>query len=104
MKKNISEITFTPSVIEPTFGIGRIVTAVMEHAFQQREADEQRCVMSFKPCIAPIKVGIYKLINNNDFDPLVEQIHMLLTSKHCNITCKIDKSQFNKYKFKRYHL
>lgn len=34
-----------PSVIEPSFGIGRLLYAVLEHSFRQREGDEQRNVM-----------------------------------------------------------
>lgn len=56
-KKLCVEVKYTPSVIEPSYGVGRILHAVLEHAFSQRESDEQRCVMSFKPCVAPIKVG-----------------------------------------------
>jgi hypothetical protein len=33
-----------PSVIEPSFGIGRIMYTVLEHAFRIREGDEQRNV------------------------------------------------------------
>ena len=36
-----------PSVIEPSFGIGRILYAVLEHSFRQREGDEQRNVSRF---------------------------------------------------------
>merc|ERR1712065_89040 len=36
---------FTPSVIEPAFGIGRIVYCVLEHAFYSRDDDEARCVV-----------------------------------------------------------
>lgn len=35
---------FTPSVIEPSFGIGRIMYSILEHTFRQREGDEQRSV------------------------------------------------------------
>lgn len=31
--------------------------------------------MSFRPCVAPIKVGIYRLINNPSFDPIIQSIH-----------------------------
>lgn len=34
----------TPSVIEPSFGIGRVMYAVLEHSFRQREGDEKRSV------------------------------------------------------------
>ena len=33
-----------PTVIEPSFGIGRIMYAVLEHNFHVREGDEQRTV------------------------------------------------------------
>ena len=48
-KKMVHEIKFTPSVIEPSFGMGRILYSLLEHSFYQREGDEQRCVMRFKP-------------------------------------------------------
>lgn len=33
-----------PNVIEPSFGLGRILYAVFEHSFRVREGDEQRTV------------------------------------------------------------
>ena len=36
-----------PHVIEPSFGVGRIMYAVLEHNFQTREGDEQRTVRYF---------------------------------------------------------
>lgn len=89
-KKTIWETKFTPSVIEPSFGMGRVMTAVLEHAFSQREADEQRCVMKFRPSIAPIKVGIFRLIKNVQFDSIVEDIRVLLHAKH--IVTKVDSN------------
>ena len=35
---------FTPSVIEPSFGVGRILYSILEHNFRVRESDEQRTV------------------------------------------------------------
>ena len=35
---------FVPSVIEPSFGIGRVMYSVFEHNFRIREGDEQRTV------------------------------------------------------------
>eukprot|EP00595_Chromulina_sp_UTEXLB2642_P001429 CAMPEP_0196765264 /NCGR_PEP_ID=MMETSP1095-20130614/7914_1 /TAXON_ID=96789 ORGANISM="Chromulina nebulosa, Strain UTEXLB2642" /NCGR_SAMPLE_ID=MMETSP1095 /ASSEMBLY_ACC=CAM_ASM_000446 /LENGTH=602 /DNA_ID=CAMNT_0042123027 /DNA_START=295 /DNA_END=2103 /DNA_ORIENTATION=- len=88
--KAIHEVKFVPSVIEPSYGIGRILYSVFEHSFSQRSNDESRCVMSFKPCVAPIKVGIYRLINNIQFDPIVKQIYNVLQSNH--ISNKVDSS------------
>lgn len=41
-KKIVSETKYVPSVIEPSYGIGRILYAVLEHSFSQRTGDEQR--------------------------------------------------------------
>jgi len=56
--KKVWEIKFTPSVIEPSFGMGRILYSLLEHSFYQREADEQRCVMRFTPQVAPNKCAV----------------------------------------------
>jgi len=89
-KRTVVETKYTPSVIEPSFGIGRILYAVLEHAFSQRDGAEERCVMAFKPSVAPIKVGIYRLINHAPFDPIVTRIKDLLHNE--NVTCKVDSS------------
>ena len=91
-KKTIYETKYTPSVIEPSYGIGRILYSLLEHSFTQRNNvnDEQRCVMSFKPCVAPIKVGIYRLINNSLFDSIVNDIHEKL--QRLSIANKVDSS------------
>ena len=65
---------YTPSVVEPAFGIGRIIYAILEHSFSQRNGNEQRCVMSFPPFVAPIKVGIYQLVKNSAFEPFLNRI------------------------------
>jgi glycyl-tRNA synthetase len=89
-KKVIVETKYTPSVIEPSYGIGRIIHSVLEHSFSQRSNDENRCVMQFKPCVAPIKVGIFRLINNADFDPYIASIYNDLSS--INLVIRIDSS------------
>ena len=35
---------FTPSVIEPSFGIGRIIYCMFEHAYYARESNEDKSV------------------------------------------------------------
>lgn len=89
-KRTVAEYKYTPSVIEPSYGIGRILYAVLEHAFSQRDGDEQRCVMAFRPCVAPIKVGIFRLLNNAAFDPYVNKIKDELQA--LNITTRVDSS------------
>lgn len=63
-----------PSVIEPSFGIGRIMYAVFEHNFRVREGDEQRVWLSLPPSVAPISCSILPLSSNDDFRPFVKKI------------------------------
>jgi glycyl-tRNA synthetase len=81
---------YTPAVIEPSFGIGRILYSLLEHSIWQREEDEQRVVLSFKPKIAPIKCLLAPLSNKTEFDPLLEEISEEFR-KH-EIAYKIDDS------------
>lgn len=63
-----------PSVIEPSFGIGRIMYALLEHRFKVREGDEQRCYFSLPPLVAPLKCSVLPLSNNPEFVPFVKKI------------------------------
>jgi len=38
----------------------------------------QRCVMRFQPAVAPIKAGIYPLINKEEFNPYITKISSAL--------------------------
>ncbi len=68
------EEKFTPGVIEPSFGIGRIVYCVLEHSFSVREKDEKRTFFSFPPVVAPYKVSIIPLIHDEAMLSYVEPI------------------------------
>ena len=89
-KKTVVERKYTPSVIEPSYGVGRILYAVLEHSFSQRFGDAQRCVMAFKPCVAPIKLGIFRLLNNAQFDAIVASIRD--TMQAANLSSRVDSS------------
>ena len=81
-KKTLQEIKYMPSVIEPSFGIGRILHALLEHSFYVRGDSEQRRVMKFKPNMAPVKCGVYNLQGGetSPFAPVVRQIAEGLTA------------------------
>jgi glycyl-tRNA synthetase len=89
-KKTIFEQKYTPSVIEPSFGIGRVLYAMLEHAFSQRNGDEQRCCMAFKPCVAPIKVGLFRLLNHAPFDAVISKLNDQLQAS--NLATRVDSS------------
>ena len=69
--KKVHEIKFTPSVIEPSFGMGRILYSLLEHSFYQREADEQRCVMRFTPQVAPNKCAVLPISSADNLNLVV---------------------------------
>ncbi|ETV66291.1 glycine-tRNA ligase [Aphanomyces astaci] len=76
--KTFAEEKFVPSVIEPSFGVGRILTAVFEHTFYAREGDDKRGVMAFPAVIAPIKVAVLPLSNAKEFTPIVQELERQL--------------------------
>lgn len=56
---------FVPHVIEPTFGIGRTILAVLLSAYTEDEMNgEKRIVLKLKPDIAPIKAAVFPLVRN----------------------------------------
>ncbi len=65
---------YIPNVIEPSFGIGRIIYSLLEHSFWNRQEDENRCVLSLPPVIAPWKAMILPLSSNQVFDPIVQEL------------------------------
>merc|ERR1719244_1610938 len=79
-----------PSVIEPSFGIGRVMYAIFEHNFKVREGDEQRTFFSLPPVISPLKCSLLPLSNNTDFEPIVSDISQKLME--CDISHKVDDS------------
>jgi len=88
--KKVHEIKFTPSVIEPSFGMGRILYSLLEHCFYQRDADEQRCVMKFKPAVAPHKCAVLPISSGAEVNALVDEIAAELME--CDMSTRVDKS------------
>ncbi|XP_074558492.1 glycine--tRNA ligase, mitochondrial 1-like [Curcuma longa] len=82
-KKKEHQRVFTPSVIEPSFGIGRIIYCLFEHSFYTRPSkaeDEQLNVFSFPPLVAPIKCTVFPLIKSQKFDDVAKIIAKSLTA------------------------
>ncbi len=65
-----------PHVIEPSFGIDRIVYTVMDHSFYEDVADgEPRSVLRFNSKVAPVEVAVLPLM---DRDVLVKPAKEIL--------------------------
>lgn len=82
-KKKEHQRVFTPSVIEPSFGIGRIIYCLFEHSFYTRPSkseEEQLNVFRFPPLVAPIKCTVFPLIKTQRFDDVAKIIAKSLTA------------------------
>jgi len=72
-RKNVEETgrRFIPHVVEPSFGIDRLVYATLEYAYHKRE---DRTFLKLPREVAPIQVGVYPLVTK---DGLAEKARML---------------------------
>jgi glycyl-tRNA synthetase len=56
---------FVPHVLEPTFGLGRHLLAVVAKAYTEDElGGERRVFLKFPPHLAPIKAAVFPLLKN----------------------------------------
>ncbi|CDI82857.1 hypothetical protein EAH_00067760 [Eimeria acervulina] len=94
--RTVCERRYTPSVIEPSFGLGRILYCTLEHAFASREVynQEERVYLRIPAIIAPIKVVLLPLSNNPTLIPMLQQVQQLLqqVQQHQQIVFKTDTS------------
>jgi len=82
-EQKVNGRNYIPAVIEPSFGIGRIMYAVMEHAFSPRgDAKElgHDGVLTFAPAVAPVKVSILPLSGNDRFIPFCKDLSRQFTA------------------------
>jgi len=88
---------FTPNVIEPSFGIDRILTAIFEHTFYVREKGEEGDkvkpgVLAFPAEVAPYKAVVLPLDMRvvKDYGELLAQTRLDLAS--FGLPYKVDES------------
>jgi len=56
-----------PHVIEPSFGIDRILYTVLDHSYYEDAVDgESRAVLKFLPAVAPIEVAVLPLMDRKE--------------------------------------
>ena len=60
VEEEISGEKIVPHVIEPSFGIDRIVYSVLLHSFKETDTKDY---FKFATSVAPVQVGIYPLVN-----------------------------------------
>ena len=63
-----------PHVIEPSHGLDRIFYSVLEHAYEYDEKEDY-VVMHLAPAVAPIKVGVFPLMEKDGLDDVAKEIY-----------------------------
>lgn len=56
---------FLPHVIEPTFGLSRLLTIILMNAYYE-DTEKQRVIMKLPSSIAPYKVAVFPLVGNKE--------------------------------------
>lgn len=63
-----------PHVIEPSHGLDRIFYSVLEHAYEH-DAEKDYTVLHLAPVVAPIKVGVFPLMEKDGLDTVAREIY-----------------------------
>lgn len=70
---------FVPHVIEPSFGIDRILYCILEHNYvETKKNNEEYHILKLNPKVAPIKVGVLPLINDDKLVKIAKEIDISL--------------------------
>ena len=81
---------YTPNVIEPASGLTRAVLVLLCEAFTEDPNRPSGLFMKFDPTMAPIKAGIYPLVNKEGMPEVAEKLFMDLRTK---FMCEYDNKQ-----------
>jgi glycyl-tRNA synthetase len=82
---------FIPHVVEPSAGVDRTVLALLCNAYDEETVtddkgkSETRIVMRFHPRIAPVKVGVFPLLKNNELLVAKAREIVALLRPHMNV-------------------
>ena len=66
-KEKVSGRKIIPHVIEPSYGVDRILYSILDHAF--RKSDDY-IRLALKPLVAPVKVGVFPLMPRDGLDAI----------------------------------
>ena len=83
VKEKVAGKRVVPHVIEPSCGLDRIFYSVLEHAYD-RDEKEGYTVLHIKPEVAPIKVGVFPLMEKDGLDDLAREIYEKLQMSGLN--------------------
>ncbi|MEW5936541.1 MAG: glycine--tRNA ligase [Candidatus Thermoplasmatota archaeon] len=75
VKEYLSGRRIVPHVIEPSYGLDRILYAVMEHSYHE---DGEYAVLRLQPIVAPIKFGVFPLLPRDGLAGIATEIDRAL--------------------------
>lgn len=74
---------FIPHVIEPTFGLSRLVGVILADAFQKETVEgKERIFLKLDPKISPVKVAVFPLQKDTTLQTLSQKLYHELKSKY----------------------
>lgn len=85
VKEKVSGVKVVPHVIEPSYGVDRILYAILDHAYH-KEGDYVRLKLSGR--ISPVKVGIFPLVSKDGLDSVAMELYENLSDM--GINCHYD--------------
>ncbi len=66
---------FVPHVIEPSYGIDRILYFLLEHNYvEAKKKEEEYTILKLNPLVAPIKTGVFPLISDENLIHIARMI------------------------------
>ncbi|MGA2442282.1 MAG: glycine--tRNA ligase [Tepidisphaeraceae bacterium] len=81
---------YIPNVIEPASGLTRAVLVLLCEAFTPDEARPSKMFLKFKPQFAPVKVGVFPLVNKDGMPEIAEKLYLDLRAQ---FTAEYDAKQ-----------
>jgi glycyl-tRNA synthetase len=82
---------YIPNVIEPASGLTRAVLVLLTESYRRdpgRQGTEE--YLSFKPRLAPVKAGIFPLVNKEGMPEVAQKLYLELRTRW---TCEFDPKQ-----------
>ncbi len=81
---------YTPHVVEPASGLTRGVLVLLCEGYRYDESRPSPEWLKIKPSLAPIKAGIFPLVNKDGMPEVAEKLYMDL---RCKFMCQYDAKQ-----------
>ena len=89
--ETVNGVWFTPHVIEPSYGIDRILYTILEHSyFETVKEGEPYTVLKLRPSMAPVQAGVFPLTGKEELLVVAADIERRL--KEAGISTYLDPS------------